>query len=438
MSRALFTLFSAALLAVLLIQFVPAAFAQAGAAGAAIAILAISALSAPLLSWSDGRLHANTLTALIPDVYKALDVVSRELVGLIPGVTRDVSVDQVALNQTVRSQATPVNSAARNITPAMAFPAAADQSIANVPITITNVKAFPFSWTGEEQKSINQGPGYLTIQQDQIAQAIRAAVNSIELDGANTARLAASRAYGTAGTTPFGTNLGESAQLKKILDDNGAPGTDRSLVINTTTGAQLRTLLNNPLNANTALAGDMTRQGMILDVNGFKFRESAQISTATKGTGTLYTSTAAGFAIGATSIPVITGAGTILAGDIITFAGDTNKYVVATGVAAPGTIVLAAPGLLQAIPAAATALTVGNNFVANLGFSRNALILAARLPAVPQEKDLAIMREVVTDPVSGLSLEVAVYPGYRMVVYEVGIAWGWKVIKPEHLAVLLG
>ena len=97
---------------------------------------------------------------------------------------------------------------------------------------------------------------------------MRAAVNEMESDIAVAANLGGSRAYGTAGTTPFGTNLGESAQIKKILDDNGAPGVDRSLVVNTTAGAALRTLLNNPLNANTSLNGDMTRQGVILDVNG--------------------------------------------------------------------------------------------------------------------------------------------------------------------------
>ena len=43
----------------------------------------------------------NTLTNLIPSLYAAADVVSRELVGFIPNVTRDSSIDAVAIGQTV-------------------------------------------------------------------------------------------------------------------------------------------------------------------------------------------------------------------------------------------------------------------------------------------------------------------------------------------------
>jgi hypothetical protein len=45
---------------------------------------------------------------------------------------------------------------------------------------------------------------------------------------------------------------------------------------------------------------------------------------------------------------------------------------------------------------------------------------------------------VITDPRSGLSMEFAMYKGYRKVRYEVGLAWGVKNIKPEHTALLLG
>ena len=375
----------------------------------------------------------NTLTNLVSDSFAALDVVSRELVGYIPSVTRDASVDRVALNQTVRSPITRANTAGRNVTAAMAFPAASDQTVDNAPIAISKVRAFPFSWTGEERYTLDRGAGALTISQGWIAQALRAAVNEVESDLAAAAYLGSSRAFGTAGTTPFATNLGESAQLKKILDDNGAPGSTRSLVINTTAGASLRTLLNNPLNANTSLNGDSTRQGMILDVNGFKFRESAQVPTVTAGTGASYLLNGA-LAIGATTVTVDGGTGTILAGDIVTIG--SNKYVAATALSG-GSFTIAAPGIVA--PAADNlAITVNATSARSTAFSENAIVLVSRLPEIDPDGDLAILRETISDPVSGLSFELAAYPGYRMMTYELSLAWGVKVIKPEHLAVLLG
>lgn len=383
---------------------------------------------------------ANTLTNLIPDIYAALDVVSRELVGLIPSAQRDASADRVAINQNLRIQQTPKNTAGRNITPAMSFPATADQVIAPATLTITKQRAFPFNWSGEEQKGVDFGPGYLTIQQDQIAQAIRACANEMELDLFNAARAGASRAYGTVGTALFNTagDLSEVSQLRKILDDNGAPPSDRWLVLGTTAGANLRGKQSILTKVNESGTDSTLRQGVLLDVFNFGFRESAAVSPVTKGTGTAYTTTAAGFAVGTTSIPLITGSGTILAGDVITFAGDTvNKYVVTTGIAAPGTIVIGAPGLLVALPASTQAVTVLGNLTPCVGFSRNALVLATRLPAVPDSGDLASDRTTVTDPRSGISLEVAMYPGYRMAVYEIAACWGVLALKPEHMALLI-
>jgi hypothetical protein len=383
---------------------------------------------------------ANTLTNLIPDIYAALDVVSRELVGFIPSAQRDASADRVAVNQNLRIQQTPKNTAGRNITPAMSFPAAADQTITPATLTITKQRAFPFNWSGEEQKAVDFGPGFLTIEQDQIAQAIRALTNEMELDLFNAARAGASRAYGTVGTALFNTagDLSEVSQLRKILDDNGAPASDRWLVLGTTAGANLRGKQSILTKVNESGTDSTLRQGVLLDVFNFGFRESAQVNVITKGTGSAYTTTAAGFAVGTTSIPLITGSGTILAGDVITFASDTvNKYVVTTGIAAPGTIVIGAPGLMTALPASTQAVTILGNLTPSVGFSRNALVLATRLPAIPNQGDLARDRTTVTDPRSGISLEVAMYPGYRMCVYEISACWGVLALKPEHMALLI-
>lgn len=379
---------------------------------------------------------ANTLTDLIPDMYAALDVVSRELVGFIPAVMRDSTVERAAVNQTVRSFVAPASTAG-DITPGVTPPNDGDQTIGNVSLTITKARRVPIRWNGEEERGINNGgPGIVAIRRNQIAQAMRTLTNEIEVDLAALAATA-SRAYGTATTDPFASSLADPAQVRKILSDNGAPISDMQMVLNTSAGAAMRTLAQ-LTKVNEASDTTMLRQGTLLDIHGFAIRESAQVTRPASGTGASYTSNTAGYAIGATSITLITGSGTVLAVDVVTFAGDTNKYVVATGVAAPGTIVLAAPGLRKALAASAVAMTIVAVSARNMAFDRSALILATRLPALPDGGDLAVDRTTITDPRSGLSFEVAMYPQYRMMQYEISAAWGVKNVKPEHTAILLG
>lgn len=390
---------------------------------------------------------ANTLTNLIPDLYAALNVVSRELVGFIPAVARDSTADRVAANQTLRVPISPANAAGGNVTPAMSLPSASDQTFVHSTLTISKSRFFPFSWTGEEQAAMNAGPGFLGLRAQQIAQAMRAAVNEIETDVANAAYQGASRAYSSHATTPpalFATagDYSDAALLRKILDDNGAPLSDRSLVLNTTAGANVRAK-----QAQAYMAGDnsLQRQGVLFDIAGFMVRESAQVPTVTAGTMASATTSAAALTVGQTVLPLATaGTGVVAAGDVITLANDTNKYVV-TAVSFAGanpasgdSITIGRPGIRVAQASAARAITVVGSSARNVGFSRNAILLATRLPATPVEGDLATDRITVTDPNSGLSFEVAVYPGYMMNVYHLRLCWGVSVIKPEHVAVLLG
>lgn len=385
---------------------------------------------------------ANTLTNLIPDVYAALDVVSREMVGFIPAVMRDSTAERAAVGQTVRSFVAPA-SAATDITPGVTPPDDGDQTIGNKTISITKSRRVPFRWNGEQSRGINNGgPGVRAIQGGQIEQAIRTLVNEIEADLAGL-HVYASRAYGTAGTTPFASDLSDTAQVLKMLKDNGAPiGPGMlNLIIDTTAGAKMRTLTQ-LTKANEANDATLLRQGVLLDVHGFAIRESAGVKLHTKGTGASATTDTAGYAIGATVITLAAaGTGTIVAGDVITFTGDTNKYVVASGdadVSNGGTITLALPGLRKALAASAIAITVEANSTRNLAFTRNAIALATRAPALPDDGDSAVDRTLVTDPRSGMTFELAMYAQYRQMQYEVSVAWGQAVMKDEHLMILHG
>lgn len=383
---------------------------------------------------------ANTLTGLTVTIYNALDVVSRELTGFIPAVSSDMTYNRAAKGQTVTSPVAPA-ATATDINPGVTPPNDGDQNIGKVDMTITKARRVPVRWNGEEKLALdNNGASYNTILRDQFAQAMRTLANEVEADVAGLA-IGASRAVGTAGTTPFATNLKDSALALKALQDNGAPKGDLQLVIDTTAGANMRTL-GQLTKANEANDDSLLRRGVLLDVHGFAIRESAQVVTLASGTGASATTNAAGYAVGATAITLASaGTGTIVAGDVITFAGDTNQYVVVAGdtdVSNGGTITLAKPGLRKAIPAAATAITVAPTSTRNLAFARSAIALATRIPALPEGGDSADDRMIVTDPVSGLSFEIAIYRQYRQVQYEVSLAWGCAMVKPEHSIILLG
>jgi hypothetical protein len=324
----------------------------------------------------------------------------------------------------------------------MAFPSDASQTISNRTITLNKARSFPFSWTDEEKRSMDAGPGFLNIRQDQIAQAIRACVNEMEADIAIAAYKGSSRAFGaTAGTAPVITDW---AQAKKILDDNGAPMTDRHTVIDTAAGVALRS--NSQLQkVNESGDTGLLRQGLLGQLFGFDIRESAQVQTPTSGSMSGASTVSGALTVGQTVLTLknATGTGTVAAGDIITLANDSNKYVVASASfaganpATGDTITLAAPGIRKAQSAAERAITVFATSTRNIAFTRNAIMLATRLPE-NQDGSLRKVLEIVTDPRTGLSFELAALPGDRTVHYTISALWGVMVVKPEHIATIIG
>lgn len=381
-----------------------------------------------------------TLGSLVNEVQVALDVVSRELVGFIPAVTLDPGVERAAIGQTVRSFVAPAV-AAENITAAHTVPDDGDQTIGSITMSITKARRVPIRWTGEEALAANNSVpgGAAGIRQAQVQQAIRTLVNEVEADLAGL-HLYASRAYGAAATTPFGTagDYTAASNARRILVDNGSPTGDISLVVDTGAGANIRGKQGgyDASNANSSIL----RQGVLLDINGMAIRESGQVKTFTAGSFTTGTLTSAVRAVGATALAATADytAG-LAAGDVITLAHESgaNKYVI-TAVAA-GTITIAAPGLRTATAATGTvAITLIASTVRNMAFSRSAIMLATRLPALPAEGDLAIDRTTITDPRSGIAFELSMYPGFRQMKYELMLAWGVKMVKTEHCALLLG
>jgi len=384
---------------------------------------------------------AVNLNSLFPDLYAALNTVSREMTGFIPAVQRDTDVERAAQGQSVEVPVVGEESS-NTISPSTTPPAGSQTNAATRPVTLDNAESVRMEFSGEEIRGLqtqdlsNAEDPYADIRQQRIAQAYRDLVSQIEGDLVTEAQKS-SRAYGNAGTTPFATkdNLDNNAGVSQILDENGAPASDRQIVVDSNAMFNLRGTQTGILQrANEAGTDEALREGEFGQIQGMALRHTQQSETHTEGS--LDSATADSNSAGDTDVSVSATNLNLKQGDVINIAGDDSQYVVAQDTTS-SPIPIREPGL-QFSTSGSESVTLEGDYRVNAGFHRGAMQLATRAPAVPPEGDMAEDRTVVQDPLTGLAFEVAIYPGYKQVMYDLGIVWGAAATKEEHMALLLG
>lgn len=375
---------------------------------------------------------ANVFTALQPVLYSAAQEVSNEPFGVISAIAASFDDMGVAIGDKVRVPVAPT-AVTSDYVPSMQSAAGSDATASNVEVEITANKFVSWHLTGEQLRSLENGSTDGEWVRQMIAQGMRSLRNGAEIACAQAIKQGASRAVGTAGTNPFASDINVIPDVRKVLFDNGAPMADLQLCIDSNAGTSARKL-GIIQQAYQAGNDQERRSGDLLRQFGFSIRESAGIISHTKGTGASYVTSGA-TAAGVRDVALVTGTGTVLAGDVVTFAADTaNKYIVGSGVAAPGTIQLNRPGARALIPTA-NALTVGNNYVPNLAFERNAVVGIMRPPVMPANP---LMQTTLISDSLGMTYLLVQIAGDGMATWRLHLAYGFKVVQSEHVAILMG
>lgn len=147
----------------------------------------------------------------------------------------------------------------------------------------------PVKWNGEEQLALGPSGTYNTILADQFKQAFRALANEVEAD-LGALYFGASRAVGTAGTTPFGVkdDLSDAALARQVLEDNGAPTTDLQMVLGSTAIVNLRGKQSVLFKVNESGTEQLLREGVLGRLEGFNIHSSAGVKRAPKVAATGY------------------------------------------------------------------------------------------------------------------------------------------------------
>lgn len=263
---------------------------------------------------------------------------------------------------------------------------------------------------------------------------------------------------GTPGTTP--TSFLTYAQAGERLDWQTAPRDgNRKMILNPTAMAATADAQKG-LFAPAGAIGDQYESGMMDKMTGWGFEMDQSLPTITHGAGASYQTNTPTFTSGSSTLAVDTGTGALSAGQQFTIAGvfevnpDTKAstgqlkvFTVASAYAGgAGNITLSqaiyTSGAYQNVSATIpdnTALTLigsaSTAYVRNLGFHRDAVVLATADLEMPKGVDMANRQSI-----DGLSLRfVRFYDGTNdNFIGRFDILYGIKVVRPEFGVVVYG
>ena len=244
---------------------------------------------------------------------------------------------------------------------------------------------------------------------------------------------------GTPGTTPFQTDLAAFLDADQLLNDTLAPPDNRYMGINAKAKAAAMSLRAFQDVSYRGDAGGIVKGDIGEKLGAFWFLDQ-NIPSHTAGTWNGAGTTTGTNAAGQGVVNLTGGTGSILVGDVVTFAGDDQQYV-ATAVTgtAPTTAITVAPFLVTAKSATEVVTLFGasDTYRVNMLFHRDAFALVSRPFAAADPMGLGTYQSAI-DPVSGLALRLEVSRQHKRTRFSYDLLYGVKCVRPELAARVAG
>ena len=283
------------------------------------------------MSYSPNTLNAIQVAQL--NVDKNINI-AQEPVGSLECVNLKFDDKRASRNEVVLVAIDPVG-ALEDVQPGATPPQGASVTVTNAKVKFTQFRQKSRVLTGEDIRQMEN----TAVKNDILRQFLENGQRLLRNEQAAQAGVAisqsCSRAVGTAGTTPFAKDLSALVRGRKVMKDNGCPYVNVNFT--TSTDAYANILNLNVIEQAQQAGSDMERRTAVVrsQFGTTKLVEDIFLPTHTAGTSTSATMSGA-HAKGATAI-VFTGGSasdSYIYGDVVTFVGDTNKYVITPG---PGT-----------------------------------------------------------------------------------------------------
>ena len=378
---------------------------------------------------------ANTLDDIIPKILAQGLMALRNATVMPALVNTDYSQDAAQEGDTVNVPI-PGNIAVRDVTPGVTPVQAPDIGPTTKPIALDKWKEAPFYLTDKDMQEAMSG-----VVPMQVSEAVGSLAEQVNSDIFALYKGIYGSA-GTAGTTPFASDLSEATAARKVLNNQKAPTARRRLVIDPDAEANalgIRAIQDAGFRSDTE---NTLRTGQIGSVLGFDWFMDQQVPTHTAGS--LSNATVNGaHSAGVETVSVTNGdasAEDLNEGDLITFAGDSQTYAVTGDVSftSSGNANVGISPALQVALSGGEALSFEGDHTVNLAFQRGALAMAVRPLAAPGGFSGGSIIQSATDPVSRLTLRLEVSRQAKQTNWSFDILYGVGVVRPELAARLYG
>jgi hypothetical protein len=376
---------------------------------------------------------ANSLSAVMPKILARGLLALREQAVMPRLVNADYSNDAARKGDTI-DVPLPSAVAASDVAPSNTAPAPVDTAPTVVQIPLNHWKKAGFHLTDREVLEIDAAESFVPMQMSEAVRALANAVNaSVHAEYAGIYGF-----VGTAGSTPFGADVSNATAARKLLNKQLAPRSDRRGVLDFDAEANALALpqfsdAEKIGSAGVKIEGEIGRKFGIDWVADDGVPNHVAGTASDTGSYTITAAASASAGASTVSIKSDTGTPTLVAGDVLSFAGHEQTYVVTAGTAlSTGGVAVAIAPALRAAVANAAAVSVRASHVVNMAFHRDAFALAMR-PLSAGMADLALGNRILamTDAQTGLSLRLEVSRQYKQTVWEFDVLWGVKLVRPE-------
>lgn len=379
---------------------------------------------------------ANTFTDIVDKIFARGLMALREN-SVMPRLVNSDWDDAVAEQGDTIDVPVPSSVTVSDVSPGPTPPAGQDTTITKVPIQLNRWRKSDMHVTDKEAREIAVGA-----RETQLSEHLRALANDVDsyILGLYTGIYGFA---GTPGTTPFGSDLQAATDARKVLGQQLAPSDPRRIVLNTDAEANallLRAVQDASFRANEE---NTLLNGFIGRLLGFEWFMDQNIKSHTAGSFTGTVTVSGAHAAGVSEVTLATDSGEAVSlkeGDIITFAGDTQTYVVGADldVSASSTGDVSIDPTLQVALDGGEEVTVKSDHAVNIAFHRDAFALAVR-PLAPAD-GFTGGNEIRTavDPVSRLALTLEVSREHARTKYQWSILYGASLVRPELAARIAG